>query len=52
MEKGVTIVMYHYVREIKNSRFPDINGLEFDAFCRQLDYLNENYSFGKIRTNY
>lgn len=45
MEQGVTIVMYHYVRDIKNSRFPNINGLEFDAFCRQLDYLNENYNF-------
>lgn len=45
MNQDLTIVMYHYVREIKNSRFPNIKGLEFDAFCRQLDFLSENYNF-------
>lgn len=45
MNQDVTIVMYHYVREIKNSRFPNIKGLEFDSFCRQLDFLSQNYNF-------
>jgi peptidoglycan/xylan/chitin deacetylase (PgdA/CDA1 family) len=40
----LTIVMYHYVRDIKNSDYPRIKGLEFDGFKRQLDYLSENFS--------
>ena len=40
----LTIVMYHYVRPIKGSKFPGIKGLEFDGFKRQLDYLAENFS--------
>ena len=39
----LTIVMYHYVREIKNSKYPKIKGLEFAGFKRQLDYLENNY---------
>jgi len=39
------IIMYHYVREIKNSKFPDIKGLEVSAFRRQLDYFAKNHSF-------
>lgn len=39
----LTIVMYHYVRPIKGSKFPGIKGLELDGFQRQLDYLEENY---------
>jgi len=41
----LTIVMYHYVREISNSRFPRIKGLEIDGFRRQLDYLSKHYVF-------
>lgn len=40
---SITIIMYHYVREIKRSVFPDIKGLELDAFKRQLDYLVDNF---------
>ena len=36
--------MYHYVREISNSRYPDIKGLETKLFKRQLEYLQANYS--------
>jgi len=39
----LTIVMYHHVREIKNSKYPKIKGLEFISFKRQLDYLENNY---------
>lgn len=39
----LTIVMYHYVREIKNSKYPKIKGLELDGFKRQLDYLENHY---------
>ena len=44
MSKDLTIVMYHYVRSIANSRYPNIKGLEFDSFKRQLDYFQENNS--------
>lgn len=40
----LTIVTYHYVRPIKNSKFPRIKGLEINNFIRQLDYLQENFS--------
>ena len=40
----LTIVMYHYVRPIKNSLYPGIKGLELERFKRQLDYLSDNYS--------
>jgi len=43
----LTIVMYHYVREIKNSNYPELKGLEFSAFKRQLDYLENNYNIIK-----
>ena len=39
----LTIVMYHHVRKIKNSKYPKIKGLEFISFKRQLDYLENNY---------
>ena len=40
---SVLIVMYHYIREIKDSRFPDIKGLEVDHFKHQVKYLIRNY---------
>jgi peptidoglycan/xylan/chitin deacetylase (PgdA/CDA1 family) len=39
----LTTVMYHYVREIKNSLYPGIKGLEYEKFKAQLDYLQSNY---------
>jgi len=40
----LTIVMYHYVREIKDSLFPNVRGLELEGFRNQLDYLQERYT--------
>lgn len=42
--RTVTIVMYHYVREIKNSRYPRIRGLELKDFREQLIYLKRYYT--------
>jgi peptidoglycan/xylan/chitin deacetylase (PgdA/CDA1 family) len=42
--RKVTVIMYHYVRPIKCSRFPGIKGLELDLFCRQIDYLVREYN--------
>lgn len=41
----LTVVMYHYVREIKNSNFPNIKGLEVSLFKEQLDFLSAHYNF-------
>ena len=39
----LTIVMYHYVRDLRRSRFPGIKGLDLSLFREQLDYLVRNY---------
>ena len=44
MNRPVTIVMYHYVRDLKRSRFPAIKGLSVERFCRQLDYIQARYT--------
>ena len=43
-DQKITIVMYHYVRPILNSKYPGLKGLELKSFQRQLDYLQKNYS--------
>jgi len=45
MHDSCKIVMYHYVRPIEKSSFPEIKGLELVAFKRQLNYFSENYNF-------
>jgi hypothetical protein len=35
--------MYHYVRDLKNSRYPQIKGLDLNHFKTQLDFLESNY---------
>jgi len=37
--------MYHYVRNIKESRYPGINGMEVDHFRGQIGYLKRHYNF-------
>ncbi|ABK42675.1 polysaccharide deacetylase [Magnetococcus marinus MC-1] len=37
------IVMYHYVRPLRQSRYPAIKGLEKEAFLGQLDYIQRHY---------
>ena len=36
--------MYHYVRDLKNSRYPDIKGLDRKLFIEQIDYLQKHYN--------
>lgn len=40
----LTIVMYHYVRPIKDSEYPEIKGLELDLFKEQLDFFQDNFN--------
>ena len=41
----LTIVMYHYVRELPLTRYPNIKGLKTTQFKAQLDYLRTHYVF-------
>ena len=36
--------MYHYVREIKKSKFRDLKGLEFKDFKKQIDFFVKNFN--------
>lgn len=44
MSRPVTIVMYHYVRDLERSRFPAIKGLSVGRFRRQLDYIQARHT--------
>ena len=48
MKSEVTVVMYHYVRDLKNSRYPNIKGLDIEKFKKQIKFFKENYNFIKI----
>ncbi len=48
MKNMLTIVMYHYVRDLKNSPYPRIKGLQLEDFDGQLDYLQRHYSFVEL----
>lgn len=48
MGTKATIVMYHYVRDLFNSRYPDIKGLDVELFKEQLLYLKKHYNFIKM----
>jgi peptidoglycan/xylan/chitin deacetylase (PgdA/CDA1 family) len=40
----VTIIMYHYVRDLQNSRYPQIKGLDTHLFNEQIKYVNKFYN--------
>lgn len=40
----VTIVMYHYVRDLQRSRYPRIKGLDAEDFAGQLEYVLRHYN--------
>src|ERR1700733_2186665 len=44
MTQSLTIVMYHYVRDLERSRFPEIKGLSIERFCRQLDFIQSRHT--------
>ena len=39
-----TIVMYHYVRELKHTRYPEIKGLDLNLFRQQIEFFKANYN--------
>ena len=36
--------MYHYVRKVKKSNYPNLNALEFDDFKNQILYFKKNFN--------
>ncbi len=40
--------MYHYVRELENTRYPRIKARQLSEFKAQLNYLEKNYEFVTI----
>jgi peptidoglycan/xylan/chitin deacetylase (PgdA/CDA1 family) len=44
MSRQLTIVMYHYVRDLVRSRYPEIKGFSLERFRRQLDYIDAHYN--------
>lgn len=43
-DQMLTVVMYHYVRDLQNSRYPSIKGLDSNLFEGQIDYLQRHYN--------
>lgn len=43
MQRVLTIVMYHYVRDLKRSRYPEIKGLDKAKFEEQIAYIKKHY---------
>ena len=41
----LTVVMYHYVRDLKNSRYPQIKGLQTELFKEQIEFMKRHYHF-------
>lgn len=41
MSNKLYIAMYHYTRDLKNSRYPAIHGLDYDLFKKQLAFFKE-----------
>lgn len=40
----LTVVMYHYVRDLKNSRYPEIKGCDVDLFREQIQFIKKHYA--------
>lgn len=48
MPNTLSVVMYHYVRDLKNSRFPRIHGLDKELFREQILFFKKHYTFVTI----
>ena len=45
MNSMFSVVMYHYVRDLQNTRYPAIKGLDIRLFREQLKYFKKHYNF-------
>ena len=44
MTEGLTVVMYHYVREVGRSRYPALKALDVGRFRAQLRWATEHHT--------
>lgn len=44
MSSKLFISMYHYVRDLRNSRYPAIKGLDYHLFKQQMEFFKQNFS--------
>lgn len=44
LNNNIYIVMYHYVRNIKKSKYPNLKGLEFKDFKKQIFFFKKNFN--------
>ncbi len=42
--KKLYISMYHYTRDLYNSRYPNIKGLDITQFRKQLEFFSQNFN--------
>lgn len=45
MNNSFSVVMYHYVRDLQNTHYPAIKGLDVLLFREQLKYFKKHYNF-------
>ena len=41
---SLTVPMYHYVRDVEKTEFPEIRAISLEEFEKQLDYLQANHT--------
>ncbi len=44
----LTVVMYHYVRDLQNSRYPQIKGCDIRLFKEQIQFLKKHYHMATV----
>jgi len=48
MNNQISVIMYHFVRELPYTRYPALKGLLVSQFKQQLDYMSKYYQFMTI----
>lgn len=48
-QRRVTVVMYHFVRNLRYSRYPAIKGLDTVDFAGQLEYIRKHYNVVRMQ---
>jgi peptidoglycan/xylan/chitin deacetylase (PgdA/CDA1 family) len=48
--RKISVIVYHYVRDLRSSRFPNIKGLDMNLFREQLAFLIRNYTVIRMET--
>lgn len=44
MSNKLTVMMYHYVRDLRNTRYPNIKGCDIRDFREQIKYIKKHYN--------